>query len=217
MPASHAVTPDDPNLPDYLDERFLAYTFLSIAYREELTGDFLKTLQETPPDVAGALGDFVVTLSDAAVDLEQIRIDLAADYAALFLNMSAHPVPPFESVYTSEKGLLMQDAYHQILSEYARSGLKREDDFTLPEDHLALEFEFMAFLIKRTRAAFTANDSALTQDLFEQQRNFFETHLQNWVYRFCDDVEARAKTPFYRALASFTRDCLDQERDFFAR
>ena len=36
--------------------------------------------------------------------------DAASDFAALLLNMSPNPVIAYESVYTSEEGLLMQNA-----------------------------------------------------------------------------------------------------------
>jgi TorA-specific chaperone len=200
--------------PDALGERLLAYRFLATAYQGELTLPFLEALRKDPPLMEGELGDFISSLAQA--DLEQLRIDLAAEYAALFLGMSAQPVPPFESVYTSEGRLLMQEAHRLVVAEYARAGFRKDESFKLSEDHLALELEFMATLIKRTLTAVEAGDAASARELLAWQRDFFGAHILNWAYRFCDDVEKRAQTPFYRGLASLTRNCLDQEREFFA-
>lgn len=195
-------------------ERALAYTFLAAAYRSEITREFLQALQANPLSTdEGVLGGFLATLKDA--DLERMRVDLAAEYAALFLNMSAHPVPPYESVYTSDRHLLMQEAHRSVIAEYARAGFGKDEWFREPADHLAIEFEFMATLAERSCVAFDAGAASEARELLEWQRRFFEEHIENWVYRFCDDLERQARTLFYRDLASLTRDCLDQERDFF--
>jgi TorA-specific chaperone len=197
-----------------MNDRVLAYTFLAAAYRSELTQEFLQALQTNPlPTEEGVLSDFFATLKDA--DLEQLRVDLAAEYAALFLNMSPHPVPPYESVYTSDLHLLMQEAHRLVLAEYACAGFRKDERFKDPDDHIAVEFEFMAALAERSCAAFDAGATSEAHELLEWQCRFFEEHIQNWVYRFCDDLERQAHTTFYRGLASLTRNCLDQERKFF--
>jgi TorA-specific chaperone len=214
MSVSYRDMVNDHETKIFLEERFLAYTFLASAYRSEITTEFLQALKANPPQMQGELGEFFATLADA--DLEATRVDLAAEYAALFLSMSAHPVAPYESVYTSDKHLLMQDAYQLVMAEYARAGFKKGEQFGLADDHIALEFEFMAALIQRTLRALEAGDSAAAHDLLEQQQHFFEIHLQNWVPRFCNDCEKWARTKFYRGLASLTRDCLTQEKAFFS-
>ncbi|MDR3053118.1 MAG: molecular chaperone TorD family protein, partial [Coriobacteriales bacterium] len=135
--------------------------------------------------------------------------------ARILLAMSAHPVSPFESVYTSEKHLLMQDAYHQVIKEYARFCFVKADEFKLAADHIAVEFEFMSLLIERSLSKLEAGDKEGAQVLLEEQQRFLTTHLLNWVYRFCEDFANAARTDFYRGVAETTVACLDFDREYF--
>jgi len=93
------------------------------------------------------LDDFIKSIKDK--DLKEVEQDLAVEYAGLFLNMRLVSVAPFESVYTSPEHLLMQEARDEVLSEYRREGLDKVKDFKEPEDHIALELGFMAYLCQR--------------------------------------------------------------------
>ena len=155
-------------------------------------------------------------------DREQLRIDLAADYNQLFLGMSAHPVAPYESVYTSEEGLMMQDARDNVLHTYQQWGLRVPDEFDLPEDHITLEFDLMACLADRTRATLEADEDAASRteegdvcsasELIAAQRAFLDEHL-SWVPAFCGDVEKHARTAFYYGIAGLTRQQLEADRE----
>ncbi len=132
---------------EILQSRASTYSFLSRVYREELTPALLAELVQ---QMAGEATDEAEsegyrTLREYAAkfnlqDLESEATDLAAEYAALFLNMSEHPVFPFESVYTSPERLLMQEARDQVVAEYREEGLDRTAEFREPEDHLALSW-----------------------------------------------------------------------------
>lgn len=54
--------------------------------------------------------------------------DLASDYAKIFLAAGiadGSAAFPYESVYTSRKKIIMQDAYDQVKAIYAAKGLKK--------------------------------------------------------------------------------------------
>lgn len=191
---------------DLMSERSLAYRFLSRAYRTAPDADFIAALRTAaahrPAD--DPLAPFFAELTDA--NDEELRIDLAADYNRLFLGMGPHPVPPYESVYTSPEGLLMQDARDEVLAAYRAQGLDAPDDFNLPEDHLALECSFVAELAERTATTYGQGNEAAAAELVVFQRAFVDDHLGVWVPAFCTDVKDRARTSFYRGLAALTRE-----------
>ncbi len=68
---------------------------------EEVTVEFLGQLAAQPPSLEGELSKFAAELSPDG--LVAARRDVVADFSALFLGMSANPVSPYESVYTSSK------------------------------------------------------------------------------------------------------------------
>lgn len=136
--------------------------------------------------------------------------DLAVDYARVFLSagvaqgMAAFP---YESVYTSKKRLMMQDARNSVAALYGAEGLKPgKDMFRAPEDHVGLELEFMAHLCEKSLAGDPLGE--------EQQRTFLKTHLLNWIYVFTSEVIKYAQTDFYKALGKITRGFMNLERSF---
>lgn len=140
--------------------------------------------------------------------------DLAVDYAKVFLGAGTNngaAAYPYESVYTSAERLIMQDARDQVLAEYRAKGLNTAQDLDLPEDHIAFELEFMAFLCQESNTAFTAQEPSGVLACLREEKKFLEHHLSNWVDRFCADIEKHADTDFYKGLARITRGYLHLE------
>lgn len=193
-------------------DRMLTYQLLSSLYLQEASTDLLALMSQSASLQDGKLGEYISGLS--AASLEEARVDAAADFAALFLGMSANPVAPYESVYTSEEHLLMQDARDEVLAVYRQEGLGYAGADNLPEDHIGTEFEFMAKLCQKEVAALEAGDTPEVQRLRDIQRAFITEHLAVWVPGFCDDVEARARTLLYGGLAQITRQLVASEAEW---
>ena len=202
-------------LAELMQDRVLAYRFLARAFRTAPDAAFIESMRAASDghDADHPLAAFFSELAEA--DAEQLRIDVAADYNRLFLGMSANPVAPYESVYTSDEGLLMQDARDCAVEAYRQWGLRVPNDFDLPEDHLALELDFMGQLAERTRDALESGTDA--EGLLEAQRAFVEDHLCVWVPAFCDDVERAAQTSLFRGLAVLARQHVAADRETLAQ
>ena len=208
-----------PDLENLLSTRAATFTFLSRVYREEPTDEFLGALVanaiSAQVDDAGEgnriFNAFLRNLQ--AVDLEKERLDLASEYAALFLNASRHPVFPFESVYTSAEGLVMQRARDEVLHEYHRAGLARAEIFKEPEDHIAIEFEFMAFLCRQSLQALESKDQSAALESLRWQKDFCDKHLLVWIPRFCQDLAKTTRSDFYKGIALITAEYLETERE----
>lgn len=128
--------------------------------------------------------------------------DLAADYAKTFLgagNAQGDSAFPYESVYTSPKRIMMQDAWSQVCEIYEAKGIERNGEAgDLLEDHISMEMEFMAYLCDET-SQYTEILSGL-----EEQREFLNKHLLNWAPEFCLDIKEYADTEFYRMVGQLT-------------
>ncbi|MDR0513720.1 MAG: molecular chaperone TorD family protein [Coriobacteriaceae bacterium] len=204
---------DEADLAAFLRERQQIYSFLATVYREEVSLRYLELLRDELPVVEGLLGTYVVTLAGKDAEaLECERKELAAEYARLLLAMSAHPVPPFESVYTSDKRLLMQEAWQQVVSEYAQAGFVKDEGFKLPEDHIALELEFMAMLVGRSIEALESNDPESIGHALGRQQGFLDRHLANWVGSFAKDLKDAAHTLFYQGVAELTVELINEDQ-----
>lgn len=141
--------------------------------------------------------------------------DLAVDYARVFLGagISEGTVAyPYESVYTSAERLIMQEARDRVLEAYRARGFDKLKTLEVPEDHIALELEFMARLCRGARESGAAGDWAAAANLLRDQRRFLEQHLLNWTGAFCTDILGCSATDFYKALARITTGFLETER-----
>lgn len=141
--------------------------------------------------------------------------DLAVDYARVFLGAGISEgivAYPYESVYTSGERLIMQEARDRVVEAYRARGFDKLKTLEVPEDHIALELEFMARLSQGALEAGAAGDWTAATTLLHDQELFLEQHLLNWTGAFCADIRGCAATDFYRAVAWITDGFLEMER-----
>jgi putative dimethyl sulfoxide reductase chaperone len=210
-------------LAQLMVERQAMYQFLARPYREEVDRDLLNELAQfdIPADtgVPGIDQGFQLLARYLGAVNETTLSDLAADYTRIFLgagpNESGNAFP-YESVYTSPRGLLMQEARDQVVELYRQEGLQRSADLRDPEDHLALELEFVALLCQKTAKALQAQDRGATAHCLSAQNHFLEKHLLPWVPRLCTDIVRIAATDFYKAIAAITASYLAIDQNLVA-
>ena len=135
---------------------------------------------------------------------------LRADYARCFLMN----VPPYESVYLDESGMLNAATSGGVLGHYQEHGFESEAArATGAPDHLGLELEFMAHLVGRALAAERIGQRAVAASLASEQAHFLAEHLARWVPLFGVALAETATTPFYRvygeAVSGFVLGDLD--------
>ena len=147
------------------------------------------------------------------------RQALACDYAHTFLaagNYETFAATPFESVFTSELGLMMQEARDGVYKMYCEQHIQPQADLHVPEDHVSFEFEFLATVIERTNVALLASDFDRARDLAQTVSDFHAQHQLNWVDDLCDAVLDVAETRFYRGVSKVTRGFVHMETDVIA-
>jgi TorA maturation chaperone TorD len=152
-------------------------------------------------------------------NLDLALLELAKDYARTFIghgNNAYSAAYPFESVYTSEKRLIMQEARDEVMRIYAEAGLDLRG-WKDPEDHIALELEYMKYLSEKTVDALEENDDTRALDLLQKQQVFIRQHLGAWLPMMIVDMRRIAKTDFYQGLASLTEGYLALDEDYLNR
>jgi TorA maturation chaperone TorD len=126
--------------------------------------------------------------------------ELAADYAAIYLNNSYH-APPYESVWLDEDGLMMQQPMFDVREWYAQHDLEVSDWRKRTDDHLSNELGFVSYLL------------AGPENRLEEAARFLDEHLLRWLPEFGGRIAQRADTPFYAGLAALTMAYVDELRD----
>ena len=140
------------------------------------------------------------TLDVINVDSEEELEELLWEYTRLFIGPYRLPCPPLESVYTSTKRLMMQDAYDEVREFYSRVGVEIGNENVMP-DHIGAELNFLAILFDRM--ASEPGNQAQYEALAEE---FLASHLRNWIPRFTADMEGASESCFYKAIAKITRE-----------
>ena len=187
-----------------MEPRAQLYTLLSRLYRVEVDAPLLEGLKglsfptaanETLAEGYAMLTSYLANCGENALE------DLAVDYATVFLaagSADGQAAIPCESVYTSPKKIFMQDAWEDVCRIYAEHGLtKKSTHSDLMEDHIALELEYMAELVKRRDP--------------QAEKAFIENHLLNWLPGFVADIDKYADHDFYKAVGRITLGFLQME------
>jgi putative dimethyl sulfoxide reductase chaperone len=210
---------------EILTDRGATYALLSQLLREEVSIDLLERLvadlagNQAAGDVAGpgygTLRQFAQRVEHT--DLAQVKSELSVEYSRLFLTGRTTGVHPYESVYTSEERLLMQQARDEVLAVYRQEGLAKAKAFKEPEDHLAVEFDFMSLLCEKTSDALADGQTDAALALLDKQQSFLTEHLLVWVPRFCRDLVKAAHSDFYRGVAMVAQEYLNQEAETLAQ
>lgn len=139
--------------------------------------------------------------------------ELAIDYVRTFIGHGVNGYSaayPFESVYTSERRLLMQEARAEVLQTLRENGLKR-GSWTEGEDHVALELEFMQRMSMRAGEALEAGDEDAAIAHLRTQQIFMRDHLLNWLPMLVADMGKFSQTKFYQGLAKLTMGYLEED------
>ena len=198
------------NLVEFCENRGRVYALLSRCYETEVDAAFAEALAgeaSLDSDDPALAEGFAALQADLAGCDEDALEQLAVVFDRAFFGMgprTAQKAFPYESVYTSEGGLMMQDAYAEVLHVYRDAGFAKDPGFKEPEDHLAVELAFMSLLCGRAVEALRAGDAAGAERHLGAQLAFVREHLLNWIDRFCSDVRKAAEGGFYFDLATFT-------------
>ncbi len=137
--------------------------------------------------------DFQKKLENALQNKESEQ-KLHVEYAHLFLLPEG--VKPYESVYRSNDKIMHQQPWQDVKKFYASHGFVLDQDEIHPEDHVSVEFSFMAGLLEQHEG------EALL---------FFKTHLQTWIPDFLEDMINNPYADFYKEVAQCGLRLMQQE------
>lgn len=146
-----------------------------------LGGEVLITMPGFLAELRGKLDD--------PVFLEGLR----EEYTRLFVGPLEMEVPPWESVYVGEGGMLFQESTLKVRECYRRFGLLPEEYRRVADDSLALELGFMAALSQRSVDAFEAKDADILSKTLQGAKDFLTEHLLVWVPQLAEKA-AHTKT-----------------------
>ena len=130
--------------------------------------------------------------------------DLLIDYAKLFVGPYELKAAPYGSIYLDEGRKIMGDSTIEVIKIYKDEGLSIDENFKELPDHIAVELEFMYYLIFKEVEALEKSETDKALNFIKTQELFLDKFLKKWVGPFCDKIKQGTDNEFYSSLA----DCL---------
>ncbi len=180
--------------PANISQRADSYKFLSECYYppdDELVQKIVDTAQDC---------EFFSGLACCVPPVVELK-SLSVDFAELFVGPFKLLAPPYGSVYL-EDSMMMGDSTVDVRNCYESEGL----DIVIKDapDHIAIELEFMYFLVARQIEAIRDASLQAVQSCRLKQSSFLQAHLGRWLPEFVEKVQKNARTEFYSRLAGLT-------------
>ncbi|WP_304853879.1 TorD/DmsD family molecular chaperone [Adlercreutzia caecimuris] len=192
--------------------RSYLYALFGKVFSGEPDGTLVQTLSDTntldaleeysSESVAlGELRDYLRGLSAFVGD--EAAIDRArSEFTRVLIGPATLPALCWGSPYESKDPALFQRGTLEVREAYERNGLVPSRILHVPDDHLALECNFMAEMGRRCITLFEAGQlDALTESI-KVQKSFLDKHMLDWVPLYASGLERSGKAPFYSQLAS---------------
>ena len=128
--------------------------------------------------------------------------DLMVEYARLFVGPYELKAPPYGSVYLDQERRVMGDSTMEVIRIYKEAGLSIDEDFKELPDHIAVELEFMYYLLYQEVEALENSQLDRASALRETQERFLKRFLKPWIPPFCAKIKENTENEFYVALAN---------------
>lgn len=125
------------------------------------------------------------------------------DYTTLCCATQADGPLPYESVYKSDERRFMGDCVDEVKLAYRLIGYEIPEDLSRePEDHIAIELDFMRYAYRRA-----ADNEPERNELLDLADSFKEDHVDSWFIDYASEGLDVIDGEFYRKA-------LDKLRDF---
>ncbi len=162
----------------------------------------LRATSELTGDAATSFGAAVNALATAAAKANASDVD--REFHDLFIGVGRGELVPYASYYLT--GFLHERPLARLRGEMAKLGIQRAADVKEPEDNIASILEIMAGLIDGSFAGGLSTDD---------QRAFFQTHIESWAPHLFTDLANAEAADFYRSVATAASEFLVIETEGF--
>jgi TorA maturation chaperone TorD len=130
--------------------------------------------------------------------------ELRLEFTNLFIGVGDDTVHLLESAYLNRKATRYDDPAQDVQTAHQSLGFKKDAEFYEPEDHVALEFEFMERICEWIVQALHAKDIGNATAYLSLQKEFLRDHVLRWVPKLCERLKPKAESDFYSSLAYLT-------------
>ncbi|MDR7239094.1 TorD/DmsD family molecular chaperone [Neobacillus drentensis] len=129
--------------------------------------------------------------------------ELEYEFNRLFVGPKRLEASPYESTYRNSERALMQGDTLAVRRFYEHAGLAVSRKNIDPDDHLALELEFVCHLL---------SNSVEEEDCFVLYQEFLKQHLFHWVEEHCELIRERTENTVLIGISYLLQGLMEVER-----
>ncbi|MDQ7094062.1 molecular chaperone TorD family protein [Desulfosporosinus sp. PR] len=119
------------------------------------------------------------------------------EFNRLFVGPTSPIAPPYESVYLSPERLVMQEHTLEVRQMYQAENLMATSQGTAPDDFIATELEFAAYLLNCVSRESSRGNSSNAVKYLDLYNEFMQKHPQRWLKLFAASVLENARHPVF--------------------
>ena len=126
--------------------------------------------------------------------------EMGFEFNRLFVGPASPLAPPYESVYLSPDRLVMQEQTLEVRKMYQSKNLMASSQGTVPDDFIATELEFSAYLLNRARQELSEKNPTKASQYLNFYNLFMQEHPRRWLQPFAKAVCENARHPVFPLL-----------------
>jgi len=128
---------------------------------------------------------------------------LSLEFARLFIGPGHPPAVPFASFYLSETQSLMSEETVAVRKQYLEAGVALKNLYQIPDDHIAIELDFLYYLTERLLELSDYGKSAEAEKYFNLRKAFLKDHFVVWAPPFANRILESTNEDYFKGVASF--------------
>ncbi len=132
-------------------------------------------------------------------DLEELEYE----FNRLFVGPNRLEASPYESTYRNDQRSLMQFETLAVRRFYEKAGLEVSKKNVEPDDHLALELEFVCYLLENNKES---------DKYYKMYQDFLKEHLLQWTETHCELVREKTKNNILIGISYLLQNLLSEEK-----
>ena len=199
---------------DELKEELALFDLLRQVFLKEPTKELIEAISkvelpsDAEDDISHGLQLMIESVRKNSHRLNDWAEELAVEYARLFVGPKNPPALPYASFYLSESRSLMADETIDVRKRYLDAGMAVKELYSVPDDHIGIELEFIYDLTGRMIALFEEDRREEASRLFETRGDFIRGHMALWVPSFAEKVTEHAADNFYKGASFILKGCV---------
>ena len=181
-------------------------SLLKHIFWSEPTKDLIQSIRSVPKiqeenDIDKGLNEISEAIEENKNRLDEYLDDLAIEYARLFIGPKKPFAVPYASFYLSESKAMMSEITTDVRKQYLTAGMAVKELYKLPDDHIAIELEFLQYLATRITESYEADLRDDVSKLLQIREDYIKEHLSKWAPEFAENIINATNDKFYHGAA----------------